>query len=162
VVGLLGAKIESVFQEGDEMKIDKCGKYLLRNGNKAEVVSLNGDGIQSVVGYMILSDGKTIASQWSDSGRFFTGGREAASDIVAEWIEPKPPQYVPYTWEDRDELRGRWFRLKNTEGTDANEYMAIQMTNDSEILTVNSMTAEYFLAEYEWLDGTPCGKVVTE
>jgi hypothetical protein len=67
------------------------------------------------------------------------------------------PQYVPYTWEDREELRGRWY-LKKENG------MEIQVTQlqlrDDGIFSIDGWKADWFLSYCEWLDGTPCGKVV--
>lgn len=69
------------------------------------------------------------------------------------------PQYVPYTWDDREELRGRWYRHKE----DNSEHMVRDVRVDScdgDVMCVNGMTANYFFENCEWLDGTPCGKVV--
>jgi hypothetical protein len=66
------------------------------------------------------------------------------------------PQYVPYTWEDRVELRGRWCRIKDG-GTEA---MVLRFSVDGDVFCMNGLSAEFFLNECEWLDGTPCGKVV--
>ncbi len=66
------------------------------------------------------------------------------------------PQYVPYTWDDRDELRGRWYRQKN----DGHEQVAYYLANRDSGFRINSYLSEEFLDLCEWLDGTPCGKVV--
>jgi hypothetical protein len=158
VVGLLGADVESHFLEGSEMKIEKTGEYVIRSGHKAVVVSINGDGIQSVVGYMTLDNGKHLPAQWFNNGMYFTNGYECSSDIVAEYTEPNPPQYVPYTADDLPMLRGRWYRIKS----DSVESMVIRFSLDGHVFCMNGLPSEFFLNECEWLDGTPCGKVVTE
>jgi len=66
------------------------------------------------------------------------------------------PQYVPYTWDDRDELRGRWYRQKN----DGHEQVAYYLANRDSDFRINSYLSEEFLDLCEWLDGTPCGKKV--
>jgi hypothetical protein len=65
------------------------------------------------------------------------------------------PQYVPYTWEDREDLRGRWYRKKG----DNSEFMVNYVTrhNQNEIC-IGPWRADEFLGGCEWLDGTPCGK----
>jgi hypothetical protein len=66
------------------------------------------------------------------------------------------PQYVPYTWEDREELRGRWYRNKETK-LEAMVYYFSPLGSD---FRINSYCPEMFLELCEWLDGSPCGKRV--
>jgi hypothetical protein len=67
------------------------------------------------------------------------------------------PKYVPYTWDDRDELRGRWYRKKG----DNVEVLVTHLTKrDSTDVSINSWSSDSFLLCCEWLDGTPCGKKV--
>ncbi len=71
------------------------------------------------------------------------------------------PQYVPYTWDDRDELRGRWFRRKTKESWQTNyERLACFFCLIDGHFYVNSIRNDELLNECEWLDGKPCGKVV--
>ncbi len=71
------------------------------------------------------------------------------------------PQYVPYTWDDRDELRGRWFRRKTKESWQTNyERLACFFYLIDGHFYVNSIRNDELLNECEWLDGTPCGKKV--
>jgi len=67
------------------------------------------------------------------------------------------PQYVPYTWEDREELRGRWYREKSTLAEVMIKRLSINLSGN---LLVNEFNSSVLLANCEWLDGTPCGKVV--
>jgi hypothetical protein len=67
------------------------------------------------------------------------------------------PQYVPYTWEDREELRGRWYRRKG----DNSEFMVNYVTRHNENdIVIGPWREGAFLRDCEWLDGTPCGKKV--
>jgi hypothetical protein len=66
------------------------------------------------------------------------------------------PQYVPYTWDDRNELRGRWYRNKETK-LEAMVYYFSPLGSD---FRINSYCPEMFLELCEWLDGSPCGKKV--
>lgn len=155
MVGLLGADVESYFLEGGEMKIEKCGEYKIRDGRKAVIVSLSGCDGYDLIGYVVKLNRTHEIHCWKPNGQWDTG--ECFLDIIAAWTEPKPPQYVPYTWEDREELRGRWYRFKGY----APEHHAghFSLSSDNELL-INSLTSSAFLAGCEWLDGTPCGKVV--
>ena len=68
------------------------------------------------------------------------------------------PQYVPYTWDDREELRGRW--LKSTYAPHY-EFVVLEFKSMSGIhLRVNGIDAVALLRDYVWLDGSPCGKKV--
>jgi len=74
-----------------------------------------------------------------------------------EYTEPKPPQYVPYTWEDRNELRGKWYRRKNN----SCEVMVRSIEcSPTTKMAINGHTAERFLEDCIWIDDTPCGKKV--
>ena len=86
----------------------------------------------------------------------FIEAREA--DKWKEYTEPKPPQYVPYNWEDREQLRGRWYRFKDN-GVEA---MVNRLKNTGDYFFINGLSIGFFFDSCEWLDGTPCGKVVTE
>src|SRR5699024_6197512 len=68
-------------------------------------------------------------------------------------IKPEP-KYIPFTFEDREELRGKWVRRKGV-----NDELVIY--NLSKI-RVNGCTWEQSLEEFEFLDGTPFGKLVDE
>jgi hypothetical protein len=67
------------------------------------------------------------------------------------------PQYVPYTWGDREELRGRWYRRKG----DNCEFMVNYVTryNENDI-SIGPWREGAFFKECEWIDGSPCGKRV--
>jgi hypothetical protein len=67
------------------------------------------------------------------------------------------PQYVPYAWDDREELRGRWCRLKDGTGDYFVGALSIGYENN---FIINGVYASAFLERYEWLDGSPCGKKV--
>lgn len=71
--------------------------------------------------------------------------------------QPKPePKYVPFTWEDREQLRGRWI----VDRTGEQEYTIDDFLNDSGILYICGHPAEHFL-NWTFLDtGEPVGKRV--
>ncbi len=69
------------------------------------------------------------------------------------------PQYVPYTWEDREELRGRWFRRK-VKDTYEHERLAWRFDLVDGYFYVDSTRSDELLNEWVWLDGSPCGKKV--
>ena len=192
------------------MKLEVGKKYKTRAGCKAFVFSMEGQE-QEAIGYIELPSNKRhVTAEWFSDGTFYMDKREAANDIVAEWIDlPDPgegwrllhpdedveegdeyfsdcngrwmesnnyrtnnckqtrevtyrrriaPQYVPYTWDDRDELRGRWLKSKRPPHC---EFIVLEFKSMSGThLRVNGIDAVALLNEYEWLDGTPCGKKV--
>lgn len=156
LVGLLGADVESYFLEGSEMKLEVGKKYLNRDRDCVTIVSSKGCGDDRFIGILLDKDGFEIAYNYREDGSYFVS-EESDHDLLSEYTEPKPPQYVPYTWEDREQLRGRWYRRKNNSG----EYMigSLVIDNETEII-IGPWRADEFLGVCEWLDGTPCGKVV--
>jgi len=156
VVGLLGADVESYFLEGGEMKLEVGKKYKTRLGHRAFIFSTSGIP-QEALGYIELHDGSHEPSRWFMDGAFHCDKKESGNDIISEWTEPKPPKYIPYTWADREELRGRWYRFKGYSPEHHAGHFSLSRYNE---LIINSLTSSDFLVGCEWLDGTPCGKVV--
>ena len=190
------------------MKLEVGKTYKTRAGCKAVVFSMEGHE-QEAIGYIELPTNKRhVTAEWFSDGTFYMDKREAANDIVAEWIDlPDPgegwrllevgeklqegdqfynsvadwveacltwsggivcegkfyrrriaPQYVPYTWDDRDELRGRWLKSKHAPHY---EFVVLEFKSMSGIhLRVNGIDAVALLEHYVWLDGSPCGKRV--
>jgi hypothetical protein len=67
------------------------------------------------------------------------------------------PQYVPYTWGDREELRDRWFKQKRDVPY---ERKVCNIEVEKSELFIDGWEAKEFLQKCEWLDGSPCGKKV--
>lgn len=73
--------------------------------------------------------------------------------------KPLEDTYIPFTFEDKDFLRGRWIRLKDNSIWEA---QIIFINNHKIGILVNSATYisyEDLLNGYEFLDGKPCGKL---
>ncbi len=139
MVGLLGADVESYFLEGSEMKME-VGKKYKRDG---EVLLVH-----------FITHGGTAWGQLNSSLARYVS--EDEYHLWTEYTEPKPPQYVPYTWDDREQLRGRWYRRKGHN----DECFISSLCEVKGELRINHWTAATFLDTFVWLDGTPCGKVV--
>jgi hypothetical protein len=67
------------------------------------------------------------------------------------------PQYVPYTWDDREELRDRWFKQK---ADVPYERKVCNIEVEKSEFFIDGWKAKEFLQNFEWLDGSPCGKKV--
>lgn len=70
-------------------------------------------------------------------------------------------KYVPFDLskkEDRDFLRGKWVKKKDT----GNEYQLIHFTHIDSLWRALANTGQEFYDYYTFLDGTPVGKKVEE
>ncbi len=155
MVGLLGANVESYFLEGGEMKLEVGKIYKTRHGWKITIVSDKRTGDDNFIGIYHHPQGNESTGYWYGNGKKYRE-RPDDTDIVAEWTEPKPQQYVPYTWEDREQLRGRWYRIKSSDV----EAQVERLKQAGGFFFVNGLSIGFLLENCEWLDGTPCGKVV--
>ena len=75
--------------------------------------------------------------------------------------EPKEKKYRPYTWEEREHLRGKWVKWTNS-NNEKKEFQITNMellTNDKFIIN-NGITPEILLDMAKFLDGSPCGVFV--
>lgn len=73
------------------------------------------------------------------------------SEIYRLAPEPKAPEYVPYTFEDADKLRGLWIQEKGKN----NQQMIISLTDGY----ANGLSFQELLDDYETLDNSPIGKI---
>lgn len=72
-------------------------------------------------------------------------------------IEPPKPQYVPFTWEDREQLRGRW--IGSNDGRC--ERLVNVMHHEDRCFYVSSINATSLCDDWHFLDtGEPVGKRV--
>jgi hypothetical protein len=95
---------------------------------------------------------------WSQSEQTWIPSLQSQTIQLCGWYYRRriAPQYVPYTWDDREELRGKWYRNKETK-LEAMVYYFSPLGSD---FRINSYCPEMFLELCEWLDGSPCGKRV--
>lgn len=71
-------------------------------------------------------------------------------------IEPPKPKYVPFTWEDREQLRGRWI-TREKDGYVIEEIAYRFDSRAFEVVAIN------LLQDWRFLDtGEPVGKKVTQ
>jgi hypothetical protein len=171
------------------MKLEVGKKYRIEGSDKPwEVVAIDGGGVawglvDGMMRYLFVN----VISEWHDKPDPGEGWRllEPHEDVEEgdEWFfvscklwttvinntgkQTKDvtyrrriaPKFVPYTWDDREELRGRWFRRK-AKGPSQYERLACFFCLIDGHFYVNSIRNDELLNECEWLDGTPCGKVV--
>ncbi len=98
-------------------------------------------------------------NRWEKSINFRSDKKQGVGFAYRRRIAP---QYVPYTWEDRDELRGRWYRQKDEKQRERQVTILdlLELSRDRNNMVINGWIAKEFLGVCEWLDGSPCGKRV--
>ena len=76
--------------------------------------------------------------------------------IIRRRIEPPKPKYVPFKWEDREQLKGRWI------GRDSQEIQLVNFGN-SDGFYANGVHVENLCKYWTFLDtGEPVGRKVVE
>lgn len=84
--------------------------------------------------------------------------------------EPKK-KLVPFDWEDRELLRGKWLKhkIRNDEECSIIGFQLTKSNYDEMLLVIvfngveiEKMSAYDLLEEYTFLDGSPCGKEIEE
>lgn len=65
---------------------------------------------------------------------------------------------VPFTWEDREQLRGKWIKPNNEDS----EYQILSIFEEGIRITRGSGSYEFLLKHFTFLDGSPCGKYVED
>ena len=73
-------------------------------------------------------------------------------------IKEKPKEYIPFTWEDREQLRGKWIKHKKLK--DEELIISLTANEDDWIITHDAnLSGENLLNNYLFLDGSTCGKL---
>jgi hypothetical protein len=169
------------------VKIEAGKKYCISGSDKPwEVVAIDGAGVawglvDGVMRHLFVN----VISEWSDKPDPGEGWRllhpeedlEAGDEFWSQseqtWIPSLQSQtiqicgwyyrrriawqYVPYTWDDREELRDRWFKEKSNMPY---ERKVCNIELGKSELFIDGWEAKEFLQKCEWLDGSPCGKKV--
>ena len=80
-------------------------------------------------------------------------------------IRKKEPKHVPFDLgkeEDRAKLRGAWIRFKETGRERCITGIFLDENPPYVEIGDYGLSTEYLLENYEFVDGTPCGKLVEE
>ncbi len=101
------------------------------------------------------TDGIVCVHYGSDH-RFYNGMRfDTQYWEKDEWRIKKEPEYIPFTFDDKEQLKGRWIKMIGS-----GDYL-ITVTFKEGICITDGSTIYYerLLEEYIFDDGSPCGKV---
>lgn len=102
-----------------------------------------------------FAEGRTIQSKYlgAPNGGVWRNDPAPYFDNSKYEFRIKPePKYIPFTFEDREELRGKWVRRKSS----GNECLIYHLSKAH----VNTYSWEESIEEFEFLDGAPFGKLV--
>ena len=103
-----------------------------------------------------------IVVKHDDDNPFVADGIDSACIILAKEPEKK---YVPFDLskeEDRARLRGAWIRRKDYPG-DEYQIVGISITNNLIFFDDSAqLSTDVLLKRCEFVDGSPCGKLVEE
>lgn len=102
-----------------------------------------------------FADGKAIEYKNASNWKLATGP-DWSNDIQYR-IKPQP-KLVPFTFEDKDLFKDKWFRLKTTSGL----FKALYI--DESLITIGASQNSYseLMQLFEFEDGSPCGKYINE
>ena len=131
----------------------------LKMGEKVEVKIISkGEWLETV--FLKYGAENGIIAVSSDTRFSFLNGYgfHAAYYEAGTWRIPEEKMYRPFTWEERDQLRGEWVKRKNS-GVIEGMIDGLSMDFDRFLIyfSVYFVTNNELLDWYTFLDGSPCG-----
>jgi len=90
----------------------------------------------------------------------FLGGEAFTTKKYSKplWRIPKQKTYRPFTWEEREQLRGKWITRK-VERDNPNPEYCITIINNVGIYIGATVTFKELYEDFIFLDGSPVGKL---
>ena len=112
----------------------------------------------------VWKNGKTIEHRQTNTSKTWT---EIPDQTNISWTDPieryriKPePRLVPFTFEDRELLKGKWITGRVSKTFEA---QIVSISLEGVVLgNANGANFTMFLERYNFLDGTRCGKEIME
>lgn len=122
---------------------------------EGEVISTNYDFLNCPILVQFKNTNVSFAEDGEDyQSKLIVLSQNPIPEIVNKPLED---DYIPFTFEDKELLRGKWIQRKG-------DKFELQITGFSENGVLASsfgyMSFELLLKEYEFLDGKVCGKLV--
>ena len=122
---------------------------------EGEVISINHDFMDCRI---LVKFKKSTISFREDGSDYHTKAIVLSQTPIPEIVnKPLEDTYIPFTFEDRELLRGKWIRSNNHKNTSESVIMYLSETR---VATEDSGYSYSQLLEMcEFLDGKPCGKL---
>ena len=84
---------------------------------------------------------------------FKHGESFSTKQYYSKWRIPKQKTYRPFTWEERDQLRGKWIKRKTSDL----ECCVTVINTEGIFLGGKTLPFCYLFENYTFFDGSPCG-----
>ena len=106
---------------------------------------------------LAFANGKTIEHKSVSSGVWYEDENPSFACHLEYRIKSEP-KLVPFTFEDKDLFKDKWFKLKTTSGLFKASYI------DESLITIGASQNSYseLIQLFEFEDGSPCGKYINE
>jgi hypothetical protein len=126
-----------------------------------DIVEINflGDRWEERIFVKYAMDGSVCYIEGNDENSFKTGGSFRVN-VHYKWRKKQEPKYIPFTYSDRKELRGKYVRRKGF----LNEFFFTQISQGGVVINEPGFKDwDILLNDFIFADtGKPCGKEVKE
>ena len=95
----------------------------------------------------------------SESEEEYADGIKFSVHFWRYWKRIPKKKYIPFTWEDRDKLKGRWVKKK---GDRKSEKIINNVNGSSVIIGLQFILYDELLENWLFDDGSPIGKEVED
>lgn len=145
--------IEGVFYLNNDGCLVNNGKIILDGkGNWAQVYDKFAELKEA------YKNGKQIQAYSFNLNKWCDVSMPCWDDCTYYRIKPEPT-YVPFTFEDREQLRGKWVIVK---GVSKTEVLITSIEGYGVHTVYGDVSYEKLLSDYEFVDETPCGVIKEE
>lgn len=137
----------------------------LKMGDTIEVMLPSGLWVERVF-IKLGKESKVICVHNSTEVGYYDGSTFIVDSMPkGKWRIPKEPEYIPFTYDDYEQLIGKAIKTKSTSKDNKGVYLinrvyfSTDITHPIQIGTNWNISFEYLFKNCEFLDGTPCGKL---
>ena len=135
-------------------------------GLKEGCVGYVADTLSALYDYVVHYNSiyyKHILKIMESSEHPFVCGRNFVYNYFYLVKEPEEKKYRPFTWEEREQLRGKWVKWSILDkGEKEFQITSIQLLGNGAFRLNDGITPEDLLENAQFLDGSPCGVEITE
>lgn len=88
----------------------------------------------------------------------FVCGRNFAYRYFYLVKEPEEKKYRSFTWEEREQLRGKWLKWVNSSNEEKEfQVTSMKLLTGNKFVINNGITPDILLEKAQFIEGTPCG-----
>ena len=139
----------------EEQKENNMNEKELKMGDEVEVLIDPYRDIWDKKIFVKLGNcGSAIVVSAYSTYEFKHGESFSTKQYYSKWRIPKQKTYRPFTWEERDQLRGKWIKRKTSDLE-----CCVTVINTEGIFLGKTLPFCYLFENYTFLDGSPVGKL---